>query len=94
MPFWQSWGFDDCLYQVKASYPDLDLSNINIDAPAQMSVQPATSESTDELFVEDVPSDRETIQAEDNTRHPNVQEENEQDPPVQQQSFFILFYFI
>ena len=47
-----------------------------------MSVQPATSESTDELFVEDVPSDRETIQAEDNTRHPNVQEENEQDPPV------------
>ena len=47
-----------------------------------MSIQPATSESTDELFVEDVPSDSETIQAEDNTRHPNVQEENEQDPPV------------
>ena len=27
-------GFDDCLRQVKASHPDLDLSNINIDAPA------------------------------------------------------------
>ena len=27
-------GFDDCLCQVKASHPDLDLSNINIDAQA------------------------------------------------------------
>ena len=82
MPFWQSWGFDDCLCQVKVSYLDLDLSNINIDAPAQMSVQPTASESMDELFAEDVPSDGETIQVEDNTRHPNMQEENEQDPPV------------
>ena len=27
-------GFDDCLCQVKASHPNLDLSNINIDASA------------------------------------------------------------
>ena len=27
-------GFDNCLRQVKASHSDLDLSNINIDAPA------------------------------------------------------------
>ena len=31
-------GFDDCLRQVKASHPNLDLSNINIDAQAQTSV--------------------------------------------------------
>ena len=47
-----------------------------------MSVQPTASESTDELFAEDVLGDGETIQAEDNTRHPNVQEESEQDPQV------------
>jgi len=27
-------GFDDCLRQVKASFPDLDLSQISIDAQA------------------------------------------------------------
>ena len=31
-------GFGDCLRQVKASYPNLDLFNINNDAPAQTSV--------------------------------------------------------
>ena len=35
-------GFDDALHQVKASYPDLDVSHINIDAQAQTSVQPST----------------------------------------------------
>ena len=75
-------GFEDYLCQVKASYLDLDLSNINIDALAQIFVQPVTSERTDELFVEDVPGDGETAQVEVNTRHPDVQEENEQNPPV------------
>ena len=28
-------GFDDCLRQVKTSFPDLDLSHVSIDAPAQ-----------------------------------------------------------
>ena len=81
-------GFDDCLRQVKASHPDLDLSNINIDAPAQTSVQPVHFESTDELFADDVPGDGGEAQVEDNTRHPDVQEENKQNTPVQQQFFF------
>ena len=25
-------GFDDCFFQVKASFPDLDLSHVSIDA--------------------------------------------------------------
>ena len=50
-------GFDDCLRQVKATYLDLDLYNINIDAPAQTSVQLVASKSTDGLFAEYVPSD-------------------------------------
>jgi len=28
-------GFDDCFYQVKASFPNLDLSHMYIDAQAQ-----------------------------------------------------------
>ena len=76
-------GFDNCLCQVKASHPDLDLSDINIDAPAQTLVQPVHSESTDELFTDDVPSDEEATQVEDNTRPPDVQEENEQNSLVQ-----------
>ena len=53
-------GFDDCLCQVRAPHPNLDLSNININAPAQTSVQPVPSESTDELLTDDVPGDRKT----------------------------------
>ena len=77
-------GFDNCLRQVKATYLDLDLSNINIDAPAQTSVQLVASKSTDGLFAKYVPSDWETAQVEVNTHHPNMQEENEQNPLVQQ----------
>ena len=53
-------GFDNCLHQVKASHLDLDLSNININAPAQTSVQPVPFESMNELFVDDVPGYGET----------------------------------
>ena len=60
-------GFNDCLHQVKASYPDLDLSSVNIDAPAPTSVQPILSESTDELFADDVPGSGEKDQVEDTT---------------------------
>jgi len=65
-------SFDDCLRQVKVSYPDLDLSNVNINAPAPTSVQPVLSESTEELFPDDVPGSREKAQVEDTTRHPAV----------------------
>ena len=77
-------GFDDCLHQVKDFYSELDLSNINIDAPAQTFVQLVTSKSTDKLFAEDVPGDGKTAQVEVNTCHPDMQEENEQNPQIQQ----------
>ena len=90
MLFWQSWevlffeGFDDFLRQVKASYSDLDLSSININAPTPTSVQPILSKSTDELFADDVPGDEEKAQDKDNTRQPIVQEENKQNSSIQQ----------
>ena len=34
-------GFDDALHQVKALYPELDKSFVNINVPSQTSVQPA-----------------------------------------------------
>lgn len=46
-------GFDDCLHQVKATFPDLDLSQIFIDTHAKTLTRPANSEDTDELFKED-----------------------------------------
>ena len=48
-------GFDDALRQVKALYPELDVSSININVLEQTSVQPAQSEDTNELFGDDVP---------------------------------------
>ena len=63
---------------------DLDLSNINIDAQAQTSVQPVHSESMDKLFADDAPSDGEVAQVDDNTRHLDVQVEKEKNTPVQQ----------
>ena len=48
-------GFDDALYQVKTSYPDLDVSHVTIDSQAQTLVQPVYSKSTDKLFA-DMPS--------------------------------------
>ena len=46
-------GFNDCLHQVKASFLDLDLAHVSIDALAQTPAQPVYSESTDELFAND-----------------------------------------
>ena len=47
-------GFDDALRQVKALYPELDVSSISISVPEQTSVQPVQSEDTNELFGDDV----------------------------------------
>ena len=75
--------FYDYLHQVKASFPDLDLSPISIDAPAQTLIQPVHSKSTDELFTDDAlvdepRGDRDTAPVEsqikpieDSTRQPN-----------------------
>ena len=46
-------GFDDCFHQVKASFLDLDLSHISIDAQAQTPAYPIYFEGTDELFADD-----------------------------------------
>ena len=47
-------GFDDALRQVKALYPDFDVSSVNISVPEQTSIHPAQSEDTNELFGNDV----------------------------------------
>ena len=40
---------------MKALYPELDISSVNINVPEQTSIQPAQSEETNELFGDDVP---------------------------------------
>ena len=47
-------GFDDCICQVKASFPDLDLSHISIDAQSQTPAQLVSSVGTDDLFANDL----------------------------------------
>ena len=49
--------FDDCFRQVKASFLDLDLSHVSIDAQAQTLAQPVYSEGTDELFADETNPD-------------------------------------
>ena len=46
-------SFDDYFCKVKASFFDLDLSHVSIDAQAQTLAQPIYSEGTDELFVDE-----------------------------------------
>ena len=50
-------GFDDYFCQVKALFPNLDLSHISIDAQAQTSAQPVYSKGTDELFADETNPD-------------------------------------
>ena len=47
-------SFDDCICQVKASFPDLDLSHISIDAQSQTPAQLVSSVGTDNLFANDL----------------------------------------
>ena len=57
-------GFDDTLRQMREAYPDLDLSSIKIEDPAQASVIPVASENTEELFAGGAPlGDEELAQA-------------------------------
>ena len=62
-------SFDDCLHQVKASFPDLDLSHISIDTQGQTLTYPVDQGDTDELFMDDTThdpqDDRETAPHED-----------------------------
>ena len=50
-------GFNDCLRQVKASFLDMDLSQISIEAMAQTPARLVDLEGTDELFGDDPISD-------------------------------------
>ena len=50
-------GFNDCLRQVRAAFPDLDLSHITIDVKAKTPTQLVNSESTNKLFVDDTTVD-------------------------------------
>ena len=47
--------FDDALRQVKALYPKLDFSSVNISVPEPTSVHLEQSDDTNELFREEVP---------------------------------------
>ena len=72
-------GFDNCFRQVKASFPDLDLSHVSIDVQAKTLAQPVYSEGIDELFADKTnpnpQGDRDAVQVdkekfiEDVTRH-------------------------
>ena len=81
-------GFDDALLQVKASYLDLDLSHVNIDTQAQLSVQPIQSKSTKDFFADDDPQgDRESTKikiVKGGTRQSDVVEEKVENTPPQQ----------
>ena len=46
--------FYHCLHQVKASFPDLDLSHITIDVESQTPARPVEFEGADKLFVDDI----------------------------------------
>ena len=48
-------GFDDAFRQVKALYPKLDVSSVNISVAEPTSVHPEQLEDTNELFGKDVP---------------------------------------
>lgn len=88
-------GFDDYLRQVRASFPNPDLSHITIDAEGQTTACPVESKRTDDLFVDDTNLDphgdgevaqtdqEKTVEA--NVRQPEVVqtvEEQKEDTPV------------
>nr|POE91098.1 hypothetical protein CFP56_14550 [Quercus suber] len=50
-------AFDEAICQVKALYPLLDLSSVNINDAEQTSILPAQYEDTDELFGDKAPPD-------------------------------------
>ena len=59
-------GFDDALHQVKKTYPELDVSMINVNDQDQTSALPVASENTDDLFGEDaVQGEGESVPAKD-----------------------------
>ena len=87
-------GFDDALRQVREAHPDLDLSSVKIEDPAQASIVPVALENTEDLFAGGITlGDGESAQAQ-NVQHvqPVVDEAHQpvnivkqtKDTPVQQ----------
>ena len=97
-------GFDDCFHQVKAFFPDMDLSYVSINTQAQTPAQPIYSEGTDEFFTDktnpDPQGDEGAVQVdqeksmEDAAHHlegdQTVKEKAEDTPAIQSQIF--IFY--
>ena len=55
-------GFDDAIRQAKKAYPNLDFSQLSINTQPQATVQPVTSESTEDLFTDNAaPGDGDSV---------------------------------
>ena len=71
-------GFNDFLHQVKASFLDLDLSQISIDNVAQTLVRSVDPKGTDKLFmndpIPDAQGDREVALQDEHVK--SVEDEN------------------
>lgn len=91
-------GFNDCLHQVKASDPDLNLSHVSIDAEGQTPACPVELEGTENLFAD---ADNPVLQVNEEATHVGhekfvddgnhqpkdvqvVKKKNEETPPFQQ----------
>ena len=96
-------GFDDAVRQAKKAYPNLDFSQLNIDAQAEATAQPVAFESTEDLFTDDaVFSDGEStpIQSQaqpvkgDAHQPENVVQENVENTPLISNLFLLFYLFI
>ena len=102
-------SFDNCLHQVKASFLDLDLSQISIDTQAQTPTCPIDPEGTDKLFADnatpDPQGDRETDPHDDKVKSVKNEtspleegqraKEKDGETPVDQQQIYlnVFIYF-
>ena len=80
--------FDNTLCQVKKAYPNLDVSNINVEDQAQTSVMLVTSDDTNDLFakVDDL-GDKESAPARLVTESINQPVQRQPFSPLQRQPF-------
>ena len=89
-------GFDDALRQVKALYPELDVSSVNINVLEQTSIQPAQLEDTNELFGDDVPVNNAHVDltVEGEPKDGEAHHVKETETPVASWSYLILSLFL
>ena len=89
-------SFDDAFRQVKALYPELDLSFVNINVPEQTSVHPAQSEDTNELFEDDFPVTNAPVDlmVEGESKNDEARQAKESETPAASWSHLLLSSFI